>query len=145
MFKHILMATDGSERSERAIKLGVDLARTTGAKVTAVMATWPIPPIYVEGLGSTVHNEELEQNARDFRQALSRCCIGSCPLCRRGLRDRPRDRHAPPRGHHPDGRGQPLRSHRDGLAWPFRRTAVLLGSETQKVLAHTKLPVLVTR
>ncbi len=44
MFKKILIATDGSDRSERAIRLGLDLARTTGAKITAVLATWPIPP-----------------------------------------------------------------------------------------------------
>ena len=66
MFKHILITTDGSDRSERAMQLGIELARTTGAKVTAVMATWPIPPVDVEGAGSTMRNEELEQNARDF-------------------------------------------------------------------------------
>ena len=71
MFKHILIATDGSDCSERAIRLGVDLAKSTGAKVTAVMATWPVPPVYVEAGGLTIPNEEypneeLEPNARVF-------------------------------------------------------------------------------
>ena len=36
MFKHILMPTDGSEHSERAIKRGIELARLCGAKVTGI-------------------------------------------------------------------------------------------------------------
>ena len=42
MFKHILIATDGSELSERAIRLGVDLAKAVGARVTAVMVIWHV-------------------------------------------------------------------------------------------------------
>lgn len=36
MFKHILMPTDGSEHSERAIKRGIELAKLCGAKVTGI-------------------------------------------------------------------------------------------------------------
>ena len=36
MFKNILMPTDGSEHSERAIERGVELAKLCGAKVTGI-------------------------------------------------------------------------------------------------------------
>lgn len=36
MFKHILMPTDGSEHSERAVKRGIELAKLCGAKVTGI-------------------------------------------------------------------------------------------------------------
>lgn len=36
MFKHILMPTDGSDHSERAITRGIELAKLCGAKVTGI-------------------------------------------------------------------------------------------------------------
>jgi len=36
MFKHILMPTDGSEHSEKAILRGIELAKLCGAKVTGI-------------------------------------------------------------------------------------------------------------
>jgi nucleotide-binding universal stress UspA family protein len=36
MFKHILMPTDGSDHSERAIERGIELAKLCGAKVTGI-------------------------------------------------------------------------------------------------------------
>ena len=41
MFKHILIATDGSDLAERAAAHGLELARLLGAKVTAVAVTEP--------------------------------------------------------------------------------------------------------
>lgn len=43
MFKHILLATDGSAASEHAAQLAVDLARVHGAKVTALYVVDPYP------------------------------------------------------------------------------------------------------
>jgi nucleotide-binding universal stress UspA family protein len=41
MFKHILIATDGSDLAERAASRGLELAGLLGAKVTAVTVTEP--------------------------------------------------------------------------------------------------------
>ena len=41
MFKHILIATDGSELAERAVAAGRALAKALNARVTAVTATEP--------------------------------------------------------------------------------------------------------
>ena len=43
MFKHILLATDGSAASEHAAQLAVELARTHGAKLTALYVIDPYP------------------------------------------------------------------------------------------------------
>lgn len=62
MFKHILMPTDGSEHSERAIERGIELAKLCGAKVTGIhvvqdfrmmMASEDLMPV------------EMEQNMQD--------------------------------------------------------------------------------
>jgi nucleotide-binding universal stress UspA family protein len=43
MYKHILIATDGSELAQKAVEQGLDLAKSLGAKVTAVIVTAPWP------------------------------------------------------------------------------------------------------
>ena len=43
MFKHILLATDGSAASEHAAQLAVDLARVHGARLTALYVVDPYP------------------------------------------------------------------------------------------------------
>jgi nucleotide-binding universal stress UspA family protein len=49
MFKHILLATDGSPHAEHAAKKTMDLARIHGAQVTATCVIDPYPYI---GLGA---------------------------------------------------------------------------------------------
>lgn len=39
MFKHVLIATDGSDLAKIAVKKGLELAKALGAKVTAVTVT----------------------------------------------------------------------------------------------------------
>lgn len=41
MYKHFLIASDGSELADRAVEQGLMLAKTLGAKVTAVTVTEP--------------------------------------------------------------------------------------------------------
>lgn len=50
MFKHILLATDGSAASENAANLAISLARTHGAKLTALYVVDPYPYL---GIGET--------------------------------------------------------------------------------------------
>lgn len=49
MFKHILLATDGSASAEHAAKKAMDLARIHGAQVTATFVVDPYPYM---GIGS---------------------------------------------------------------------------------------------
>lgn len=41
MYKHILIATDGSELAEKAVKTGLTLAKALGAQATAVTVSQP--------------------------------------------------------------------------------------------------------
>ena len=43
MFKHILIPTDGSDLSRKAVLYGVRLAKESGAKVTALTVAEPYP------------------------------------------------------------------------------------------------------
>ena len=45
MFKNILIPTDGSPLAQKAVALGVNLAKSVGAKVTGFVAAPPATPI----------------------------------------------------------------------------------------------------
>ena len=147
MFKHILLPTDGSERSEFTAAQGVALAHEMGARVTAlhVMPTYPliayvdwgpIDPLTEERfqLESTQRAELYLKNIHDMASKAGVTCA---------MESRSSD--------HPweaiiqvakDKQCDLIfmASHgRRGLA------GLLMGSETNKVLTHTEIPVLVWR
>lgn len=146
MFKNILIPTDGSEQSKRAIRMGVDLAKLHGARVTGIHV---IPDYHLliayEGAFDPVTEERIEEEAKSraetylsfIRGIAAEAGVPCATVCETS--DHPYDailRTA-------DANKCDLilmTSHgRKGLA------AVLLGSETRKVLTHTKVPVLVVR
>src|SRR4026207_1106980 len=51
MHNHILVSTDGSKLSEKAIRTACALASSIGAKVTGLFVVPPyVPPVYSEGM-----------------------------------------------------------------------------------------------
>ena len=66
MFKNILMPTDGSEHSERAIERGIELAKLCGAKVTGihVMPNYRLMLASEEGAFDSAMYERVEEEAR---------------------------------------------------------------------------------
>jgi len=148
MFKHILVPTDGSKLSAKAIRMAVRLARDTGAKVTGAYVVAPYTPpayseaaIYVAALSAKRYKE---LSAREARKALAAVEIEA----------RTSDveyRSVTQAGYYPweniirVAKAKKcdlivMASHgRRGLA------GLLLGSETTKVLTHSKIPVLVCR
>ena len=48
MYKHILIPTDGSELSNKAIRHGVALAKAVNAKVTGITVTIPFHVIAID-------------------------------------------------------------------------------------------------
>lgn len=146
MFKNILIPTDGSELSQRAVKMAIDLARIHHSKVTGIHV---IPDYHLliayEGAFDPVTEERIEEEAKTRAE-------GYLAYVRRSAEDAgvPCDTVCETSDHPYDAilktaeaRGCDLilmTSHgRKGLA------AVLLGSETRKVLTHSRIPVLIVR
>jgi nucleotide-binding universal stress UspA family protein len=148
MFKHILVSTDGSKLSGKAIRTAVRLAAATGAKVTGsyIIAPYVAPmygeaAIYVPAV-SPKRYKELTQ--REARKALAAVEIEARTA---GVEYRGASITAnnPWEGIIRTARSKGcdlivMASHgRRGLA------GFVLGSETTKVLTHSKIPVLVCR
>jgi len=146
MFKNILIPTDGSELSQRAVRIAVDLAKLHQARITGVHV---IPDYHLliayEGAFDPVTEERIEEEAktradnylafvRKSAEAAGVRCDTACETS-----DHPYDAILKTA----ESQGCDLivmTSHgRKGLA------AVLLGSETRKVLTHAKIPVLIVR
>ncbi len=148
MYKHILVATDGSELSIKAIRTAVALASTTGAKLTGVYVIAPfIASKYGEGVmyGPAISRKRYKGiTEREAREALAAVWIEA------GAR-RARCATMTITAENPwagiiiaaKSKGADLivmASHgRRGLA------GIVLGSETTKVLTHSTIPVLVCR
>ncbi len=146
MFKNILIPTDGSEQSQRAIRTGIELAKVHQSKITGIHV---IPDYHLliayEGAFDPVTEERIEEEAKAraegylsfMKNAAHEAGIPCDTVCETS--DHPYDAILKTA----ETKGCDLilmTSHgRKGLA------AVLLGSETRKVLTYSKIPVMVVR
>src|SRR5258708_31762707 len=64
MFKHILIPTDGSDLSRKAILYGVQLAKESGAKVTGLTVVEPYQPAGMDAVLIPVDEGDYEEQAR---------------------------------------------------------------------------------
>ena len=146
MFKNILIPTDGSEQSQRAVRAGVDLAKLHGGRVTGIHV---IPDYHLliayEGAFDPVTEERIEEEAKARAEAYlefvrKTAGDGGVP-CSTVCETSDHPYEAILKTAEANGCDLILMtSHgRKGLA------AVLLGSETRKVLTHATVPVLVMR
>ena len=147
MYKHIMIPTDGSELSDKAINAGVDFAKEVNARVTGFTAVPEYqPPSEVEIMSR--HAISLEQYERDARRQAEAALQKIADRARAaGVAydaefvqcDRPHE--AIVRAAHKHGCDLIfMASHgRHGIS------ALLHGSQTQGVLAHSKIPTLVYR
>ena len=144
MFKQILIPTDGSDLSGAAVRAGVDFAKDTGGRVTFVTVTIPFP---YSPLGEYAPQTQAIYDD-EMRKAGDTALAGAAALARTaGVPCDTRRYHewspylAIVRAADEVGADVIfMASHgRRGMA------GMLLGSETQKVLTHCKLPVIVYR
>ena len=68
MFKHILIPTDGSDLSRKAVLYGVQLAKETGAKVTSITVTDPYRAPAMDAVMIPVDQGEYEEAARGLSE-----------------------------------------------------------------------------
>jgi nucleotide-binding universal stress UspA family protein len=145
MYKHILIPTDGSALANKAVTHGVVFGREIGAKVTVVICTEPFVVV-------TLSSEMIEYTEQNYNEIVGRRAkrvldAAAAKAQAAGVvYETVHVEHA-----HPyqgiidtaEKRGCDLimmASHgRRGI------TALVIGSETMKVLTHSQIPVLVYR
>jgi nucleotide-binding universal stress UspA family protein len=145
MFKHILIPTDGADLSRKAVIYGIQLAKTVGAKVTAITISEPYHVASMDAvLVAETPDEHEAQTARIAERALEQVRMAAEAASVEV--ETVRDIHDQPyRAIIDCARARRcdlivMASHgRRGVA------ALLVGSETTKVLTHTAIPVLVYR
>jgi nucleotide-binding universal stress UspA family protein len=148
MYRKILVPTDGSPLSLKAVRVAARLARQQGAALVAVFVTLEGTPsifsggtIYASAVLGRQYERFLKQQADDALAAVeAEAGRAGVPVkCVHRIARHPwRAILATARGHGCDL--VVMSSH--GRSGAQR---LLLGSETAKVLAHAKLPVLVCR
>lgn len=137
MFRHILIPTDGSDLSRKAVLYGVQLAKESGARVTALTLTEPYRAASMDAVLVSIGEDEYDEGAKRIAErALEQVSIAA------------------------DAAGVPCETIREVHDQPFRAiidaatakgcdlivmashgrrglSALLLGSETAKVLTHS--------
>ena len=147
MFRHLLVPTDGSDLSRRTATHAITFARETGARITFFAALPQHPVSFHEGYGLTDAGtrERLIATAEQQGRAILDPLVAEATAA----------------GVSAEAAATPCATVHDGIiaaaahhgcdlifmASHGRRGigALLLGSETQKVLTHSKIPVLVHR
>ncbi|HXE26758.1 MAG TPA: universal stress protein [Roseiarcus sp.] len=145
MFKHILIPTDGSDLSLKAVLYGVKLAKSCGAKVTGLTVAVPYRVVAVDAVLIPLDEADYEERSRSASdKALEQVKIAADAA---GVTcETVREVHDQPYRAIIDA-AQALNCDLIVMASHGRRgiSALLLGSETAKVLTHSTVPVLVYR
>lgn len=145
MFKHILIPTDGSTLSRIAVERGLDMARAMDARVTVLHVGTPFHVFAAETGAITDTRPEYERHARARAGEISREVEAAAKTkgvnCRTTIVTAERPYEEIIRTAREEGCDLVvMASHgRKGVK------ALLLGSETQKVLTHSAIPVLIYR
>ena len=146
MFKHILLATDGSAASENAAQIAVDMARTHGSKLTVLYVVDPYPylgigesnPLGFQSYMAAAHEHATKAHAK----VAELCSQGGAPVA---LQARIAEDQTASDGIVQMAKDEGadlivMGSHgRTGLA------RLMVGSVASKVLAAASVPVLIVR
>ena len=145
MFKHLLLPTDGSELSEIAIQKGIQFAKEINARVTGFHV---LPEFHVFTYRTEMLEETREEFTRDARtraaqylSVIEKTATQAGVRCSTGYTTSAHPYEAIIRAAEENGCDLIM------MASHGRRgvQALLIGSETHKVLTHSKIPVLVYR
>jgi nucleotide-binding universal stress UspA family protein len=144
MFKHILIPTDGSDLSKDAVQYGMSLAKAANARVTGITVS---PPFHVYSMDPAMIEDTPETYKQRMTAVATKALAQVMDAAKAGVTcDTLHVEHE-----------QPFRAIIDAaktkgcdlivMASHGRRgiAAMVLGSETLKVLTHSTIPVLVYR
>lgn len=147
MFQHILVPTDGSDFSNKAVSTAARLAHSLQAKLLLLHVRSPLEsPHHVDGgalthLGGNIIMQEIEDEERKLLDAAMAIAAAAGAVAATAFVAGYSTYDAIIRiAHEQHCDLIVMASHgRRGLS------GLLIGSETHKVLTHTKLPVLIVR
>ena len=144
MYKHILLPTDHGDLADKAIEQGLALAKMLGAKVTILTVMEPLRGIVAEGVVIPIPEEARQAVAKkiefDLKKVAARATALSVAVDTVQVEAEQPWRAIVEQAQQRKCDLIIMASHgRRGVS------ALILGSETQKVLTHSKVPVLVYR
>lgn len=145
MYKRILVATDGSELATRAVKDGLSLAKSLAAEVIAVYVIKPLevdmPAEVMIAVPEEEHRKSAENTARRALEQVKQSADELGVSCEtRSVQGARPWQAIIDTATNEDCELIVMGSHgRTGLV------GLVIGSETQKVLAHSSIPVMVHR
>lgn len=144
MFKRILVPTDGSDITSKAVDTAIGLAKALGGQVQAISVKEPFPYSAISEMQPTPPQEFFDAQERIAHkrvQAVVTACGAAGVAC---------EAYTVEAAHAWEAIIDHAKAQQCDLlvmASHGRRgvSALLLGSETQKVLTHSTMPVLVVR
>lgn len=144
MFQRILIPTDGSDITQKAVDTALKLAKHHGAKLFAISVKEPFPYSAVSEMQPTPPQEYFDAQERIAQERLSQVLVAAQAQGVEAQAHSVEALHAweaiIEHARQVDADLLVMGSHgRRGFQ------ALLLGSETQKVLTHCDFPVLVVR
>lgn len=147
MFKRIFVSTDGTTQSARAVEAGAALASTLGATLTLFHASHTYKSQYYPDGGAIAwppKKQYLKDSSANADTVLARATVLAQ---KQGVRADTMHAYSDSPAEAIIAAAKKAKADVIVMASHGRKgiDKLLLGSETQKVLAHTKLPVLVVR
>lgn len=144
MYKRILVPTDGSDITQRAVSTAVSLAKLTGAEVFTISVKDPYPYSAISEMQPTLPQEFLDAQERvaskNVTQVREACAAANIPCTGHTVESVSVWEAVVDHAKANDCDLIVMASHgRRGVQ------ALLLGSETNRVLTHSTIPVLVVR
>lgn len=145
MFTHVLLPTDGSHLSRAAIEKGVQLAKAVKAKITGITVVSQEQyflyqtdiTLQVKEETARQHRLEATRRLETIAKTAAQAGVPCETVCEAS--DHPYEAIVAAAATHGCDLIVMASHGRRGVA------GILLGSETQKVLTHSKIPVLVVR
>ena len=147
MYQRILVATDGSELSKKAVSNAIDLAAAVGAELVALYVVPRYPISYFEG-GITISVEEMARTEKQWSDK-GQAVVGAVQLAAQatGVKTKAVVIQSDMVAESIMSAAEMNNCDLIVMASHGRKgiKRVLLGSETQHVLTHSTVPVLVLR
>lgn len=147
MYKRILVATDGSPLSDKAVEHGIGLADLTGAEVVALKVVPRYPQTYFEG-GVALAADEVARIEKQWQdEAMEAVQAVKSAGQKREVKVKPVTVKSDLIAEAIIAAAKRHKCDLIVMASHGRRglKRLLLGSETQQVLTHSHIPVLVLR